>query len=872
MDFYMPLFYMIRSIPFLSIFFLFFTALQIGAREEQIVLPAKLPVCPAVHITDSLVASDGALWVVSEGEGVYRLSPGGNYSGSWEQMNKKNGAPDTDNYYTIVEDRQGRIWIGTDNQGVAVFNGSEWKTYDRENALLGERVFDIAVSPSTGEVAVATSGGLTVYHPDQEGRETWTNATRADGLVSDQIESLSFDGNGGLWVAFACGGVAYHEAGNAYKKWETTQAPWYWDQDSQRIRQPLTARGKGLSSNLCNAVLAGTSGTVYLGTNSGLCWRPASGGWQYLRGADYAAKNKGLWLEKGTRLPTPDPASLQGELLPEDYVTCLAETKDAIWIGFRDKGAVLVDPATMKIREKTDFPAQVQDHWVSSFLCFPDGTVYASMYLGGGLVKLKQGEGRWSAKLALAGSPVQHPALPKVKLIENVLGTLQQMESIPAEKNPVVYWKEDWATQGRWCERYGTHYALLCGSGGLYNEVFETRDSNISVSGRIGGHRLKDEIMVHWIHWPHNPYNPSVLHNPSFCTKVLTGWHDSSKIYPRAFDGPDLWVVIKLPAGIHEVSLYFYNPLFCNIDKTNEKKEFARRDYLVEIRKYFSKYPDSVTLTPSYRMENDKYCRENETSEIIKAPVLARTRIKSCSGSGIYKSFLVNQPGYYFIRIANNYSYSTLLNAILISRLIEEDGTFPVRQDTAHAYAKKPPVPPTIRMEEAQQEDIALDCWKKLVTPMVWSSAWLSKAHETMLDTYKLVSDHGRSPSIVENWRWFIKLWNKGDKKMFEEFMLSSWYNKQETYGDFFKSSLFATASPRTVPFSSRELKIMRYQGIDWKQYLPSYEGIPIPSAEDFHKQASKVTDKDLRRLFEKYVERLQEEEHRYKVEETNKQ
>lgn len=861
----------IGKLSYLPIFFLFCHIEQVDAQGERVELPEKLPACPTVHITDSLIASDGTIWVVSEGEGVYRLSPKQCYAGPWEHMSKKSGAPDTDNYYTIAEDKQGRIWTGTDNKGVAVFNGDEWKVYDRENALLGERIFDIAVSPSTGETAIATSGGLTIYRPGQEGKETWVNVTRADGLVSDQIESLSFDGKGSLWVAFACGGVACHEVGNDYKKWNTTQAPWYWDQGDQRIRQPLTARGEGLSSNLCNSILTSGSGTVWLGTSSGLCWRPVSSEWQYLRGTDYVAKNKGLWLEKGVRLPMPDPASSQEELLPEDYVTCLAETNHGVWVGFRDKGAVLIDPATLKIREKSDFPEQVQDRWVSSFLCFPDGTVYASMYLGDGLIKLKQGVGRWSAKSALTEYPAKHPTPPKPKLIENVLGALQQMESIPAEKNPVVYWKEDWATQGSWCERYGTHYALLCGGAGRSDEIFEIRNSNISVSGRIGGHRVKDNIMIYWIHWPHNPCNPNVLHDPEFCSKVLTGWYDSWGNYLRSFDGPDIWAVVKLPAGIHEVALYFYNPLFCNIDKTNEKKEFARRDYLVEVRKYFSKYPDNVTLIPSYRKENDKYCRENETGEIIKVPVLARTRIKSCSGSGVYKSFLVNQPGYYFIRIAKNYSCSTWLNAILISRLREEDGKEPVRKNVAHAYAKKFPAPVSIETEEAEIEDIALDCWKKLNHPQIWSPAWFSKAYETTLDLYKLVDDHGRSPSIIKNWRWFLRLWNRIDKENFEECMLSSWYNKQETYGDCFKSSRFTGGAPRTVPFSSRELEIMRYQGIDWKQYLPSFEGTPIPSAEEFRKQASKVTDKKMARLFEKYVDRLNEDDIQHKMEEKNK-
>lgn len=48
------------------------------------------------------------------------------------------GFPKGKNFTCIAEDRQGRIWVGTDDSGVAVFNGREWKTYDRGNALNGE--------------------------------------------------------------------------------------------------------------------------------------------------------------------------------------------------------------------------------------------------------------------------------------------------------------------------------------------------------------------------------------------------------------------------------------------------------------------------------------------------------------------------------------------------------------------------------------------------------------------------------------------------------------------------------------------------------------------------------------------------------------
>ena len=42
-------------------------------------------------------------------------------------MDYYSGFPKGKNFTCIAEDRQGRIWAGTDDSGVAVFNGREWK-------------------------------------------------------------------------------------------------------------------------------------------------------------------------------------------------------------------------------------------------------------------------------------------------------------------------------------------------------------------------------------------------------------------------------------------------------------------------------------------------------------------------------------------------------------------------------------------------------------------------------------------------------------------------------------------------------------------------------------------------------------------------
>lgn len=273
--------------------------------------------------------------VAAEAGGVWKLE-----AGTWRAMHREPGFPPTMNCYAIAEDLQGRIWVGTDNQGVAVWNGETWKTYDQLSGLLGERVFAIRISPVTGLVALATSGGLSLYDP---AGKTWRGITRAEGLLEDQIEALAFTPGEDLHVAYQCGGVSSASRRDGYGKWRHSQARWYWDR-GQRMRQPAERCGTFLPSNLCNAIAVQEERVVWIGTNAGLV-RGINGKYLFTRGRDFQEKNKGLFggmpkdyrpVESMVIDPVPD-------LLPEDYVTALFPTPDGIWVGFRQQGAALVD-------------------------------------------------------------------------------------------------------------------------------------------------------------------------------------------------------------------------------------------------------------------------------------------------------------------------------------------------------------------------------------------------------------------------------------------------------------------------------------------------------------------------------------------------
>ncbi|WP_302014611.1 hypothetical protein, partial [uncultured Akkermansia sp.] len=424
--------------------------IRAGVREEG----SRLPACPAPFLMDAVTDTHGNIWVAAEDGGVWKLE-----AGKWHAMHREPGFPPTMNCYAVAEDLQGRIWVGTDNQGIAVWNGESWKAYDQLSGLLGERVFAIGVSPVSGLVALATSGGLSLYDPVGK---TWKSITRAEGLLEDQIEALAFTPKEDLHVAYQCGGVSCASRKDGYRNWRHSQARWYWDR-GQRMRQPAERCGTFLPSNLCNAIAVQDERTVWIGTNAGLV-RGTNGKYLFTRGKDFQEKNKGLFggmpkdyrpVESMVIDPVPD-------LLPEDYVTALFPSSEGVWVGFRQQGAALLDDRTMKLKKRVlHTHPNVRARWVRAFVALPDGRLFAATN-GGGLLPVGTVGKKQSAGTAVAAGK-EHPE-PMPYADGNECRRLEQQfrqpdSSVPA---PVAYFHEDWSTQGDWCERYGINYAMLC--------------------------------------------------------------------------------------------------------------------------------------------------------------------------------------------------------------------------------------------------------------------------------------------------------------------------------------------------------------------------------------------------------------------------
>lgn len=574
--------------------------------------------------------AQGRLWVGTEGNGLWRGVPGG----AWTHWTAQDGLGDTDGRALLV-DHQGRVWAGHESEGVSVFDGRRWQNYNAVTGPLGGHVFALAVCPTDGSVWMATSLGLARYLP---ARDTWAYYTRMDGLPSDQANALAFGADGTMYVGTQCDGLAVGSASDDYKAWRVVSSP---------MRPPVAAEGDGLPSPNINCLLATRGGTVFAGTTAGLAWsRDAGKTWRFARGADWGDKTRGLAHPPALLPPPAAPA-----LLAEDAVTALAEdAQKTVWIGHRTAGVEAMDARgggdTPLSSGSAGIPGYgalrpvVTEGFVQALQPLPGGAVSIGLY-GEGLITA-QPTGAPAAQAAVTATlDASLPPLPapaSAPSAEQMAALTQAAQGLSTSRAPGsgAFLGDDWATQGDWVGRYGRSYAILCGMKTPEDHVFSD-SGDYTVFDQIGPHH-KDPADTYSYVFQRETDDRRALYTPLLGHRRQSEWNDGSfdaNKYPLTYDGPDLWLAVTVPAGAQRVSLYFVN-------KDGHDGGNAVRDYTLELK------------APAPTVE----AADNE-------PTLARARVQSFWG-GVYKQFAVQGPGQFWIKIGRGGSHVTILQGVMI--------------------------------------------------------------------------------------------------------------------------------------------------------------------------------------------------------------
>jgi len=108
---------------------------------------------------------------------------------------------------SVIQDKNGYLWIATYGGGIARFDGLQFKNYSVSDGLADNRVLCI-FSDSQNNIWIGTyGGGLSRF----DGKKFF-NYTKKDGLSSNIITSFAEDDNKRIWIATQGGGIDLYDA------------------------------------------------------------------------------------------------------------------------------------------------------------------------------------------------------------------------------------------------------------------------------------------------------------------------------------------------------------------------------------------------------------------------------------------------------------------------------------------------------------------------------------------------------------------------------------------------------------------------------------------------------------------------------------
>ncbi len=177
----------------------------------------------------------------------------------WEIFSVNDGLPNGD-VQTILEDNLGNLWIGT-TAGVAVYDGSTWHAVTTQDRLLiGNNVQSI-MSDREGTIWIGTTTGISQFRPPSQFSATalrdlgrWHHLTRANGLASNNIQTLFETQTGEIWIGTRDNGVNFSD-----RSWRSVTTD------------------NGLSHNSVTAMLKDRQDRLWIGTRKGLSYYTQNG-------------------------------------------------------------------------------------------------------------------------------------------------------------------------------------------------------------------------------------------------------------------------------------------------------------------------------------------------------------------------------------------------------------------------------------------------------------------------------------------------------------------------------------------------------------------------------------------------------------------
>lgn len=265
----------------------------------------------------------------------------------------------------IKEDKNGLLWIGTENNGVYVLSFKEDKInpefqINTGNSNIPSNIIRKILFDDEESVWIGTFGGLSIYNPNTNSCSNYSASNSKSGsLANNSIHDIIKDSMGGIWIAIYLGGVNYyHQQKNLFE------------------HQNWNSGGNNNHVNsVVSVLLEDDNNNLWIGTEGGGLYKSKDEGktideYIQLSGSQMdqntikslaLSKNK-LWIGTLTGLSSYDLFSKKithyvhdsqnsNSIIPNHVLALLYENEEKIWIGTNGGGVQLFNPKTLSFKK-----------------------------------------------------------------------------------------------------------------------------------------------------------------------------------------------------------------------------------------------------------------------------------------------------------------------------------------------------------------------------------------------------------------------------------------------------------------------------------------------------------------------------------------
>ena len=189
---------------------LLFSSFSLAASTSELRFQ-RLPALGVDQLSTLSLLQDrqGFIWIGTNNAGLYRFN--GYQSDKYQSDASNLASLPHDRISALFEDKNGQIWVGTQN-GLARFNAetNNFTRFTPSTGVNNQRIIKSIVSDGKAGFWLATWGGLQHFDPVTGSFTLYSHDPgRPDSLASNDLNAIAVDPRGGVWAGTWPAGIDY---------------------------------------------------------------------------------------------------------------------------------------------------------------------------------------------------------------------------------------------------------------------------------------------------------------------------------------------------------------------------------------------------------------------------------------------------------------------------------------------------------------------------------------------------------------------------------------------------------------------------------------------------------------------------------------